>query len=113
MRVPVPGLFLTCYLRNAEGQIVFFSDSRDTQPCPSYDLVAGVYEFFLTVPGRLLAPSRYIVSAGSRASGNMEDKKEDVLDFRLFDVDSPRGDKRPGCLSIRIPWVIADEGAPR
>ncbi|WP_432821429.1 ABC transporter ATP-binding protein [Trichloromonas sp.] len=108
VREVVPGLVLTCYLKNAEGQIVFFTDSRDVQPCPSYDLKVGKHQFLLQVQGRLLAPTNYIVSVGSAIGSKQEDKREDVLDFRLTDIDSPRGDKRPGCLSIRIPWVVTE-----
>jgi homopolymeric O-antigen transport system ATP-binding protein len=108
VRQVVAGTYLTLYLQNMEGTRVLFSDVRDTSPDIGERLGVGVHTFQITIPGRLLAPTSYLLTIGSagRYSGVL-DHHHDCCEFTLRDLDT-QNQTRPGVLGIQLPWRQAN-----
>ena len=108
--------YVCFYLTNEEGVRVLFTDSReaaDPDGAGSLEgrssvrelaLPAGLTRLEASIPGQLLSPGQYTVTAGvSSSRGEMLDHVADCCRLTLRDLASVR-ERRPGVLSVPIPW---------
>ena len=68
VRQIIAGTYLTFYLQNMEGTRVSFSDIRDMSPDIGEQLGVGIHSFTVTIPSRLLAPTTYLLTIGTRVN---------------------------------------------
>ncbi len=110
VRRALPGLNVWFTLLNLEGVRVFCSDIRDGDPSITERLGIGLHTFEITVPGRLLAPSTYLMNIGCATHAvELVDFQEYCCEFTLRDLTSQWTD-RPGFLSALLPWNHAVSG---
>ena len=113
VRKKIPGLYLTFYLRNAEGIFILFSDWKDCNPNEVLNLQPGTHVFSICIPPRILGAGTYFLTVGSATGGGHVDHRRDVCTFSLHDTLTPRGDSRVGAISARLQWrrgSLADKG---
>ena len=105
LRESVPGFYITFSLQTVDGLRVLFSDCTESENNLFIPVKPGRYTALATVPPSLLAPGRYIVTAGIASTyyGQI-DRQEIICAFDLFDVKSPRS-KRP-VLAVPVNWQI-------
>lgn len=95
---------LTYYLRNENGEIIFFSDRTDFHN--SYmEAEVGMYTFKLKVPVNLLLPGKYFITTycGNEDTGN-HFVSQDTLSFEVENMNDFRTDHRDGHFYNAINW---------
>lgn len=104
VRRPSPGLYLTCLLKSPDGQIVLFSDLRDSCPESGRILHPGRHQFLVTIPERLLAAGRYLITVSSDEGGHCKvDRRDACLGFHVTETSSVRT-SRPGFFGPVLKW---------
>jgi lipopolysaccharide transport system ATP-binding protein len=105
LRQNIPGLYITFSLWTIEGLQVLLSDCSESMVASSIPTQPGKYVAHAVIPPSLLAPGRYIITAGlaSSYSGPI-DRQDMVHAFDLFDVKLPRT-KQP-VLAVPVAWEI-------
>ncbi len=110
VRRPVPGLYGYLSISKKDGTQVMESDSYDAAPNPLDGLPAGMYSTRIIVPARTLAPGEYDIyfnfASISSIKGFNVDSPGMVGSFHLDDSTSPRGNRRGGFFSTRLPWDV-------
>ena len=104
VREPKPAVFLAFYIQNLEGTRVLYSDARDTDISITDRLGAGLHTFEIKLPGRLLAPTTYVLSIKSNIQFAADlEHHQACCEFTLRDLSNPVH-QRSGVLGVQLPW---------
>lgn len=95
---------LTYYMRNENGEIIFFSDRTDYHH-GYMEAAPGIYTFKLKIPVHLLLPGKYFLTTycGNEDSGN-HFVSQDTLSFEVENIDDFRTGYRDGHFYQAINW---------
>lgn len=100
---PDAATFVTLSIRNREGIVILFSDSRDELGA---GFAAGEHTLSVTLPPQLLSPGEYFFTVGLNCpSHNKRDAVRDVVSVDITDINSVRGDNRAGFIGIPLRWT--------
>ena len=92
------------------GTIIFTSSDQD-KPVKSRDGVRreGRYVSVCTIPGNLLRPGKFFLSAGMRRHSDVIESHENLLMFEISAIGNPLPD-RLGIISPVLDWEIQKLG---
>jgi len=107
-KIDFGSLLLSFYIRNAEGQMILFSDFTEGEE--SFEHISGRVEFIAKIPGGILAEGVYSITAGvrPRLGGRRIDHVADVCRFRLIETDQKNRPHKPSILSLSLNWEIGE-----
>jgi lipopolysaccharide transport system ATP-binding protein len=107
---PVPGLYGYLSITNKEGTEILVSDTFDSPPNQVDSLSEGNYRLRVRIPPRILGHGEYSINIAFTSpqakQGFYVDSAENILNFRLSDENSERGNKRGGFLSTLLKWEL-------
>jgi lipopolysaccharide transport system ATP-binding protein len=110
VRKKIPGLYGYLSIGKLDGTKAMVSDSYDVFPNPLDDLQVGLHSLRIEIPPRTLGPGDYSVYLNFTSSygirGYHIDSPGSVLQFRLDDWTSRRGNSRRGYFSTLLQWKM-------
>jgi lipopolysaccharide transport system ATP-binding protein len=108
-RAPVPNMYGYLKIQNTNGEPYIICDSREDGKDILNNLAENRYKISLIIPGGILPFGDYLITL-LFGSGNYDDfyiqKLDDVLQFRVEDTHSVRGNTRNALTSLLVDWNI-------
>ena len=110
VREPVHGLWLRMQIRDMSGTIIMTTSNNDVAR-EAVMWEKGAYSHTVELPGGLLRPGRYVISATAKLKLLTLDEHENVLGFDIVPVGSSKGGRR-GILTPMLPWIREEGPGP-
>jgi lipopolysaccharide transport system ATP-binding protein len=104
---PTRGLWIRAHIHDMSGTLVLTSSNVDTDVDEdSTQWEPGTYRHTFEIPGGLVRPGRYMISAKARIKLTTLDEHENVLDFDILPIGFTRG--RRGVITPVLSWKRED-----
>jgi lipopolysaccharide transport system ATP-binding protein len=101
---PVHGLLLKMQVNDMSGTTILTTSNVDMDPTAT-SWEPGTYVYRFEVPGGLLHPGRYVLSATAKLKHMKLDEHENVLVFDVLPSESSKG--RKGIITPQLRWTPA------
>jgi lipopolysaccharide transport system ATP-binding protein len=108
VRKPVQGLALNLRILDTTGTVILTTGNLDAAPEENSDWEIGTYRHTVDIPGSLLRPGRYVITAIAKVRHMKLDEHEHCLGFEVMPIRFTK--KRIGVIMPMLPWVPQDEG---
>ncbi len=111
----VSGVAVVIRLTDVTGTVILVTQDVDTDPSRA-SWEPGRYRYTCEIPGALLRPGRYFVSAQAKLRRGLKlDEHENCLSFEIMPIRFTIQARRPGVITPILPWTLesdALEGIP-
>ena len=104
---PVRGMWIRAHIHDMSGTLVLTTSNTDDDKSTT-QWEPGTYRQTFEIPGALIRPGRYLVSARAKFKNTMLDEHENVLDFDVLPIGFSRG--RRGVITPVLPWKLEQTG---
>jgi lipopolysaccharide transport system ATP-binding protein len=103
---PVTGVAVAVRLTDASGNVILVTQDVDTDPSRA-SWEPGRYRYTFEVPGSLLRPGRYFLSAQAKLRRGVKlDEHENCLSFEVMPIRFTIQARRPGVITPILPWTL-------
>jgi lipopolysaccharide transport system ATP-binding protein len=103
---PVSGVAVAIRLTDVSGNVILVTQDVDTDPTRS-SWEPGRYRATVQIPGSLLRPGRYFVSAQAKLRRGLKlDEHEHALSFEVMPIRFTIQARRPGVITPILPWTV-------
>jgi lipopolysaccharide transport system ATP-binding protein len=104
VRKPVRGYWIRAHIHDMGGTLVITTANTDADATPgSMGEEPGVYSHTFEIPGGLLRPARYMISAKAKVKHGVLDDHENALQFDVLPIGKVRG-RKGGVLTPLLSW---------
>jgi lipopolysaccharide transport system ATP-binding protein len=110
---PVTGVAVVIRLTDVSGNVILVTQDVDTDPDRS-SWEPGTYCETVQIPGALLRPGRYFISAQAKLRRGIKlDEHEHALSFEIMPIRFTIQERRPGLITPILPWTLETLTEPR
>ena len=115
LRTPNPDYYAVLFIHDIYGHMIFFTADDDLNASSLPGLDAGQYSYQVQLPGHLLKPGQYYLTASltkrNKSAGPI-DRHDSILTFQITDNQSIRsarnGYRKPAIVAPEIPWELIE-----
>jgi lipopolysaccharide transport system ATP-binding protein len=102
----VSGVAVAIRLTDVSGNVILVTQDVDTDPARA-SWEPGRYRYTLQIPGSLLRPGRYFISAQAKLRRGLKlDEHEHALSFEITPIRFTIQARRPGVITPILPWEL-------